>query len=400
MKKLLFAAIACLALFPACNDDTTEPGPLDISSDQLYQNVYADTELANISFTAAASWETEIVYVETKADAAEPWLTLAPQSGPAGTASIKATLTTNTTESDRKALVKILCDGKTVIVTFLQKATTEDGKIPGKDDPEPEPKPDPINKLVREIRITHNYPHHNTSRLEVYTFTYDDRNRIVKFEDVEYKEGNSSSINWAATYSYSYSGSTITETESRKESNYSYESVITYTLDETGNVKEYKGSDTELNGENSSQSKYGGTLTYDAAGYLQQVTGTFDSDPNSEFCTWKEGNLVKVEDGDNKKYSTQIEYGDAENKYNIDFNYLLAQTEWLGCLAFEGLGIKFFGNIGKRSAKLMTKETDSNYGDYYTYEYKFNKDGILNEITITDPSAGSQVCAISYTDVK
>ena len=127
--------------------------------------------------------------------------------------------------------------------------------------------------------------------------------------------------------------------------------------------------------------------------------------PTTDQAIWVDGNLVKAGETDEPRATTNIEYSHIPNNSNVDFNYLLSQTEWLDCLAFEESGIKAFGCFGKRSAYLMSKEKDGYNNDEHVFEYRTDNEGNIREITVTTYDGQHQVSSkrihtISYIDAN
>lgn len=390
MKHIILTLISLAVIFISCSDNNDDPQTITISKDQLNQTVYADNTEKGITFTATEAWRTEVDYTGTKAtEAAEQWVTLDPSSGGAGEVTIKVTLSVNRTGADRIAKVRIVCGGTTITIVIEQKGETEEGKIPDAGT---------YDKLVSKIDVTNTNIWQTgsvTSNTE-WSFAYDNQNRITFYKEYSTVDGGLSS-------EFAYSGNTITSVETIYDNNAIEEIRSTYILNAEGNIVEWSDNYTEMGKPFNNKGK----ITYKDGYFASSETtysGGSDYSDYSDYAIWENGNLVKAADSDNRYY-TLIEYGNIRNDYNIDFNYLLAESEWLDCLAFEGRGMKPFGYFGKRSAYLISKETDSYDNNTYTHEYKTDSKGYINEIILTrydskGEKTSEKVLKISYIDAK
>lgn len=387
MKHIILTLISLAVIFISCSDNNDDPQTITISKDQLNQTVYADNTEKGITFTATEAWRTEVDYTGTKAtEAAEQWVTLDPSSGGAGEVTIKVTLSVNRTGADRIAKVRIVCGGTTITIVIEQKGETEEGKIPDAGT---------YDKLVSKIDVTNTNIWQTgsvTSNTE-WSFAYDNQNRITFYKEYSTVDGGLSS-------EFAYSGNTITSVETIYDNNAIEEIRSTYILNAEGNIVEWSNNYIEMGKPFNNKGK----ITYKDGYFSSSVITYSGGDEYSDYVIWENGNLVKAADSDNRYY-TLIEYGNIRNDYNIDFNYLLAESEWLDCLAFEGRGMKPFGYFGKRSAYLISKETDSYDNNSYTHEYKTDSKGYINEIILTrydskGEKTSEKVLKISYIDAK
>lgn len=396
MKHYLSLFTLCLSIiFLSCNDDNSSDS-ISISKDQLNQSAYANASERGITFTAQEAWKTEINYNSaTKATDTSNWITLDPPSGEAGTVTVKILLSPNYTGTGRKATIRIICGGSSITVTIEQKGQTEEGNTPI--DPE---RPDQYKKLVSKIEITNTHYGssgnltHKSERL----FTYDELNRISTYEEYDYTD-NKRMLDWSD--SYSYSGNTITCLEKVEDQNQIFEYKTIYKLDEEQNVKTWTCEYNEIGKPEIDQ----GELSYENGYFSSSRTEVSNSGPTTDQAIWVDGNLVKAGETDEPRATTNIEYSHIPNNSNVDFNYLLSQTEWLDCLAFEESGIKAFGCFGKRSAYLMSKEKDGYNNDEHVFEYRTDNEGYIREITVRTYDGQHQVSSkrihtISYIDAN
>lgn len=396
MKHYLSLFVLCLSIiFLSCNDDNSSDS-ISISKDQLNQNAYADDSEKGITFTAQEAWKTEINYNSaTKATDTSNWITLDPPSGEAGTVTVKILLSPNYTGADRKATIRIICGSSSITVTIEQKGQTEEGNTPV--DPE---RPDQYKKLVSKIEITNTRysssgnQTHKSERL----FTYDELNRISTYEEYDYID-NQRMLDWSD--SYSYSDNTITCLEKAEDKNQIFEYKTIYKLDEEQNVKTWT---CEYN-ETGQPEIDRGELFYENGYFSGSRAEVSNFEPSTDQAIWEDGNLVKAGETDEPRATTNIEYSHIPNNSNIDFNYLLSQTEWLDCLAFEGSGIKAFGYFGKRSVYLMSKEKDGYNNDEHVFEYRTDNEGYIREIIVTtyddqQQASSKRIYTINYIDAN
>lgn len=398
MKKLFLLLFTVCCVLTACSDgEGNEPKEIVLGEGtQTTQTVYAD-DTANkgegIKFTTTGPWTAEVSEVATRAAGSTvEWLKLNQYSGDkAGDYTLTLTLTENLTGSDRKATIKIICGSTTITITVEQKGKKEDGSEPD------EPVVPSVNKLIAKIRYTREFDAHGsgTTRATEYSFTYDAQNRVVKIAEMDYDKDGKGELDNEITWTYS--GNTITQTEKNEEEDgYSYENNMVYVLSNDMKVTSWSSEEKETqNGAIRGQWKEKGTHHYNEDGYLTSVDITSESDHGSgwetssstDFCEWENGNLIKTGQRECAKCVASMTYGNVDNTGNLDLNFLLANTEWIDCLAFGETGVKLFGYIGKRSAKLMTKETDHFNNYYSTYDYTLNNDGTVATVKM-----------IGYTD--
>lgn len=378
------------SVFAACSDEEENKEVIFKDGAQTTQTIYADETKAKnegIEFTTTGPWTAEVTETATRAaNGGIEWLKLNQYSGDkAGNYTLILTLQENFTGADRKAAIKILCNSTVTTISVEQKGKKEDGTIP-------EAK---SGKLISKVVCTEEYnedAEEGEDNSHEITFTYNDQNQLIK---ISYKDISDEIY----TYSYTYSDKTIIEKEGKGEG----EDKCVYTIDDNNRIVSWSTEDPKTDG---GYWKQTGKHHYDENGYLILVEKTTivkkgtepaDTYNDQDFCEWKEGNMVKAGKKDNDKFYASMEYGDIDNTTNLDLNYLSPRTEALWGLAFgEGRMIKMLGYMGKRSAKLMTKETD----DYrsHTYEYKMNDDKTIGSISIVSHKADGTVTEkIKYT---
>lgn len=373
-------------VFAACNDEEENKEVIFKDGAQTTQTIYADETKAKnegIEFTTTGPWTAEVTETATRAaNGGIEWLKLNQYSGDkAGAYTLILTLKENFTGADRKATIKILCNGTVTTISVEQKGKKEDGTIP-------EAKSDKlISKLVSTQEYSE-YAEEGEDETNEMIFTYDEQNRLIKISDTSGE----------ALWSYTYSDKTIIEKDGEKE--------YTYTID-NNRIESWSTEDTD--------EKQSGKHHYDENGYLTLVdittnvkngTEPAETYTEQEFGEWKEGNMVQAGEKDSDRCYTSIEYGDIDNTANLDLNFLFTETEWLDFFAFNDVRMmKATGYMGKRSAKLMTKVTDHYDNDYYTYEYKMNDDKTIESVVIVRHDADGKVtekekCTLTYIDAN
>lgn len=415
MKKLFLLLFTVCCALTACSDGEGN-GPKEIvlgEGMQTSQTVYADETAGKgdgIKFTTTGPWTAEVIEVVTRAAGSTvDWLKLNQYSGDkAGDYILTLTLKENLTGSDRKAVIKIICGSTVITVTVEQKGKKEDGTVPD------EPSVPSVNKLLTKLRYTREYDAHGSgSTYETeYTFIYDDQNRVVKAVETDYDKDGKGELDYEITWTYS--NNTISQKEKNEEGEYIYENEMVYILDNDMKITSWTSEEKEIqNGVSRGLWKGKGTLHYNEDDYLTSVDITSESNhgngwetsSSTNFCEWQNGNLVKAGEREKAKNVTSVIYSDVDNTGNLDLNFLLANTEWLDCVAFGEMGVKPFGYIGKRSAKLMTKETDLQNNYYYTYDYKLNDDGTVATIKMIGYEADEtvefrRVYTLTYVDAN
>lgn len=369
-------------VFAACSDEEENKEVIFKDGAQTTQTIYADETKAKnegIEFTTTGPWTAEVTETATRAaNGGIEWLKLNQYSGDkAGAYTLILTLKENFTGADRKAAIKILCNGTVTTISVEQKGKKEDGTIP-------EAK---SGKLISKVVFTKEYSEYtneNEDNSNEMTFTYDEQNRLIKISS------------GGAVCSYTYSDKTIIEKDGEKE--------YTYTID-NNRIESWSTEDTD--------EKQSGKHHYDENGYLTLVDmttnvkdGTEPAKLEQDFGEWKEGNMVQAGEKDSDRCYTSIEYGDIDNTANLDLNFLFTETEWLDFFAFNDVRMmKATGYMGKRSAKLMTKVTNHYDNDFYTYEYKMNDDKTIESVFIVRHNADGKVtekekCTLTYIDAN
>lgn len=289
---------------------------------------------------------------------------LDPDHGGAGSYTVNIILDPNYTGEARSAVITIICGDTQITVTVTQEAAS------GSVTPSDRYLVERINILNEEVYST-GETHKNE---DIYYFEYDDAGRVVSI--------NTDDPEVDGTNTLTYGDGTITMHTTGEDG---YEENAVFVLNEAGYVESYTdkvnygGSDEEESSE--------GTIVYDADGYAKYGTRTtVYSGSESEWndtAEWEDGNLVRAcmgsPVGEPDKTAAVMKYDNPDYvntpTINLDLSYIVCSTEWLDCFMLDGLYLKPFGYIGKRSALYMTEERDMYSGDYYTYTYDYDELG-------------------------
>lgn len=126
MKKFRFALMALAAVVLAScdpgNDPSPEPTPdtgsITIASSQDLNPVFDDAGgTKGVTFTASAAWSASLTITK-----AGEWISVSPTSGSKGENTVKFTVTANSSNEARAAVIKLVCgkDTKTINVSQVQ----------------------------------------------------------------------------------------------------------------------------------------------------------------------------------------------------------------------------------------------------------------------------------------
>ena len=413
----------CLSLIAlgitSCSKDDAQKNLVLTGGTQTAQTVYADqtTGTGGIRFTAATEWTATVTDATgTKAGGSNAeWLTLSAYSGGAGDHTLTLTLTENRTGKDRKAKIEIVCGGDVITVTVEQKGTTEAGGTPVEQG----------QKLTRA-----EYTHVSSEDPDYYdkfilTFAYNADGRLAEMHDISYRgveQAYYSDDRYAFTYEEG--GLWIERSES---GDYAGDSRRYYAaLNERGHIallyRESDGSSVEA-----------WKFSYDADGYLQQITsGYYEPDDGNDDgnddnvmvpdvpeyetrsfddvklnLTWQDGNLMSTSGGWSGEMLTEWTYTSHSNDTpGLDFNVLTARTlfgnntDSYTDLTNMLYGLRMLGNNSKNLVKedlvnwaydagpvnpdpdAPQPTTDTEHHDWWApFEYSFTSDNYLSRIT-------------------
>lgn len=288
---------------------------------------------------------------------------LDPDHGGAGSYTVNIILSPNDTGETRSAVITIICGDTQIKVTVTQEAAS--GSVTPSD-----------RYLVEQINILREevYSTGETFKNEdIYYFEYDDAGRVVSLTTEDPEADGISTL--------TYGDGTITMHTTGEGG---YEEDAVFMLNEAGYVESY--TDNVIYGDSGEEESGEGTIVYDADGYAKSGTHTTvysgsESSKWTDTAEWEDGNLVRAcmgsPVGEPDKTTAVLKYDNPDYvntpTINLDLSYIVCSTEWLDCFMMDGLYLKPFGYMGKRSALYMTEEHDMYSGDYYTYTYEYDE---------------------------
>lgn len=409
MKKNYFwASMFCLSLglLSACSSDDDSQKSLELTGGTTTsQTIYADetSKGEGIKFTASAAWSATVKPVGNQARASEvEWLSLSAYQGGVGEFTLKMTLQPNLTGEDRKAEIIITCGDTVIRIQVEQKGTKADGQKPeGSEKPNQPGNPQGTAQRRVERIIFKEYDEcvgpglpDKVLNLQIGEIAYNEEGKFTLFE--VYQDVNT---NYIIDAEERIPANLLHKTEVNYDSN-ARTAQATATSYAQGKVDYVHTRDMKLNEaghvvESISETNHDGFLetyyiTYQD-GYIasSKAKETGDDTYFLETPVWQNGCLVKVSSGrEGKTYGwSDVVYGNEPNpNISIDINFLIANSEWHGCLAEDENSLKPFGLYGKRSQYLMVKETDNqkeeNDQEIYEYTYKKNKEGLIESIDV------------------
>lgn len=351
MRKLILSLLALGMFLVSCQqlENLNQKDVISIDKSLLEQVVPANANAAaDLSFTVSKDWT-------AASDAA--WLTINPNNGSAGDATIHIALEANTSTTERLAKVKITCGEYSMEARITQQAAQPEPEP----DPEPEPQPQPTyKKYVKSIgmRYVENYPAESPVGGGTFSLSYDKSNRVTKVV----------SSDCTTTFDYSKSGTIVIA--STDEYNPSATCVI--------------GPDGLVSRVEAGESAYVAELQ---DGYVSKfsllVNGVFsagysfihDGGKMTKF-TYSESEI------DTRSFDFTYNYNIATPNINVDLNWLTF-TGWPdGVLSLVWLG--FMGPLSNTIIEVPTLYSKSSrsggpnvtpgtpQGTYH-YEVKFNK---------------------------
>lgn len=316
----IFAFVACTGT-PIDGGDTSEIVVSPEQQEYLSQSVDAlATEGQSVTFTTEGAWTS--VINTTRAD--EEWVSITPDHGDAaGTYTITITLTPNETSEERYAEIVIRCGEHTIKITITQGAATDTPSGGNDDDSEVQ------QKYVSTIdyRYTDTVDEYESAHY-ILTYKYDEKNRVVRVEEICDAQESYESYEIWHTFDYSIVDN-IDITSSFKSGG------DDSTKDETYEVTLEGGRATQalLKGEYEMWDTYKYSFGYDDAGYLvRMVQHCEEYGEEGSNITYENGLLTGViwdeygeEDDDSMVYDIETFYPHRypNDKTNVDFNMFL-----------------------------------------------------------------------------
>lgn len=394
MKKLFLCVFAATCFF-SCSDDNENESIRLTGNTETSQIVYADetNKPEGIKFTATASWTATVKNATTTRSSEVDWLSLNMYSGDAGEYTLTMTLQPNLTGQDRVAEIIITCADTVIRIKVEQKGTKANGE-----------QPEGVGKRFVDNIVSKWEDSKDDWRQEIVEFTYNpdgtvklicnygDYNNNGIIDTDERNEG----LEWKTELIYDIANKKVLFKSTDYEEKTDEEDIETgeLKLNADGYVIEAKY---ETNGD-------GRIETYRISyqdGYIVAVEAT-ELGENSKYIEkpeWQNGNLVKITGSrDTQVFGySDITYGDELNRsdVSIDLNFVIANSEWYGCLGEDGnYGLKACGLFGKRSKNMMIKEkeTDQTGGSTFSYEYSYtyekDAEGFIKKIIVDNNNGG------------
>ena len=355
--------------FIACSDDNGGEEGKDIqlapgtSKDYtIFADETSGTPSEGISFTTTGPWRATVA--ETRADVSggSSWVTVSPDHGDAaGDYTITITLGVNTTGKDRRATVMIECGGTKITITVEQKGTTEEGEIPDDSD---EPAV-PARLLISEMKsYSKKNPDQSYSNIKL---TYDDQNRITKWEEESSDEGYRDT----RTITFEYGGDVVHISSAASSDDPDDPNTYTAYLNKNGFVTRTEGPRRDVtNYEYDSENRL---IRMEQAGEWQEYV-------------WEDGNLTEIKYG-NDDGETNVTrytyYRELENRENFDIFY--DRISWDEELAIAGL-------TGIPCRNLLHEERGESqwaYKDDFDMTYEVDENGYITKAVQTQPQLSS-----------
>ena len=355
--------------FIACSDDNGGEEGKDIqlapgtSKDYtIFADETSGTPSEGISFTTTGPWRATVG--ETRADVSggSSWVTVSPDHGDAaGDYTITITLGVNTTGKDRRATVMIECGGTKITITVEQKGTTEEGEIPDDSD---EPAV-PARLLISEMKsYSKKNPDQSYSNIKL---TYDDQNRITKWEEESSDEGYRDT----RTITFEYGGDVVHISSAASSDDPDDPNTYTAYLNKNGFVTRTEGPGLDAT-----------TYEYDSENRLVRMVQATEW----QEYVWKDGNLTEIKYG-NDDGETDVTrytyYGELENRENFDIFY--DRISWDEELAIAGL-------TGIPCRNLLHEERGESqwaYKDDFDMTYEVDENGYITKAVQTQPQLSS-----------
>lgn len=378
---LLLTAMAAVGL-AACDGggDDKQPTPdLTLAPGTAQElTLYADqtaTPTEGISFTTTGPWRATVS--ETRASEVD-WITLSQDHGDAaGSYTLGITLAVNTSGADRRATITIECGATKITITVEQKGTTEQGEVPGTE----EPAPGTPSKLISQIYHSER-DLLNNEYIEASYYTYDDQNRLIKIKEID--KGIETTESREFQFEYGEGTVHVTSVYSENAAESFKDEPVNYTayLNEAGYVTRAEWED-------------GRTViyTYDDQNRLIRV----EEDGAQADFIWKNGNIVETrifypDDEEPSSYHYTY-YEEFPNKENFDLYY--EDFSWNEELRIAGLT-----GIGNSHLVKQCRGVRDAKGDFDA-TYEFDDEGYVTSYTESyTPNTSSRIYEITYIDAK
>ncbi len=362
------------------NSNTDENRTILIPQEALSVSIGADSGLKHtVSFEAAEEWQASVL--QTRSDA---WITIDPESGSAGKNNIAVTLTENTEETSRKAVITIHCGGESVSITITQRGVGEPEDPDDPNNPDNPQKPEhpavsPENRLTYiETTYTGIYSDGTSTDKGYMLFEYDADGLLTGQKQYDFDSEQTGKINASYETNITRNQGKIALQEKYLEIrgyyeelplSYSGEHTFEYRLNASGMLSGY----TDPDGDSQ-------TFTYNADGTLARMeyrSPSYPEENSTSTLTWQDGNIVSVSTVGERDNSTMtFTYTEHLNPWcGIDLGaFVIGDVEEVGTL----LGIS-----GMTVKNLPASRTDED-GDRYTFSYEFDAQGRVSKIEINE----------------
>lgn len=387
MKKLFtLVSVLTMALIGTCCTDSDTEGlkNIVIQDGELNASIAADELNHTISFAATQSWEASV----RETSRADSWISIYPTSGEAGENEIEVTLTENTGEQSREAVITIVCGGEQTTITITQRAVGEPGPDPDPDDPKrPEfPEVSPENRLTYiEISEVESYNQGKDEYENNYyaSLTYDDQGQLVSLNNYVFDREMKDRLSASFETTLEWSAEDITMSEKYIEITRNGDGISTPSKGEWDQIYQLNAGGLITN----TTDPDGATqrFTYNADGTLASATFTnpYDSEDNYHVTmTWQNGNLTSIQTtGSDKEQGT------------VTYTYTEHLNPWagidVGAIALTDLEEinMVIGSCGITTKNLPANSTDDE-GVITTYEYTFDGEGRVSTIIATSSDDG------------
>lgn len=424
MRYLAWAAVpAFLFLLFSCDANQTDPVTVKgftldkSSSERLTQSVAADaSNAASVTFEAASAWT-----ASARETRAVSWLTVVPDHGEAGTATVTFTLDPNDGTESRSAEIVFSCEGGTFTVTITQEGK-EETVPPSAYEKHPAV---PAGKRMAYATVGDR----EGNEQEVLVFSYDNDGKLSKvttFEDVQdgfCGPNDRSEITFTRSeghtrFGFSWKRRVGAEIEPDEDGMvriddkhqahidriaYMYLWQVPIYRDITESYDcEYKGSEMTLTPLTPEEAMDVMDFSYDGDGNFLSIQFKDEDDEDRIIGEWKDGNLVSVKSiytsysGSGSGGSTtteeteqfRITYTDRLNPFTgVSVNVFLFEEifDW-GPLLDDGI-------IGLQTRNLPARlESTSSYSSSqrtYDFSYTFDDEGRVTSASVGISGTGS-----------
>ena len=392
MKKLGSLLLIMAMLFVACEggfedgklpneggNTNSEYITLDEGSTALLQQTVGCNAItaSGITFTTTEAWRATVEEVRAE----EPWLSISPDHGDAGTHTLTITLQENTSEKARKADIVIKCNTAAVKITITQEGA----------EPQITPTLPQVDEKDRIVAIVSG-GYDNVWRRTF--FEYNDAGQIV---EIRYETVKNDKLDRVITQTFEYNGRLVKISAERKqifqvEYPQPHNLLITCTgggqavLNDNGTLESYEYSCNYKYSLNAPAESRGAhfAVTYGTNGRVSKYTDMEEEEVAGLF-TWKDGVLTDF-------FSEEIEINLPVTYTDID--NVWGGVDWFWVMVYAG---DFYSdtemplavlntNCGMYSSKLPSSLTAEYEGEAETYEfsYTFNDRGQLASISMWD----------------